>query len=131
MVTIKRAYDPPSRGDGCRILVDRLWPRGIKKDQLAIQKWMRDLGPSNELRESFGHDPARWKEFRTRYLVELKRRQAVSLLSELVELALSGTLTLIYSAKDPQHNQAVVLKEVLDSKLNRRERARHGAIRPA
>jgi uncharacterized protein YeaO (DUF488 family) len=125
MVTIKRAYDTPSRTDGCRILVDRLWPRGVRKDQLGIEKWMRDLGPSSELRRSFGHDPARWKEFRKRYLAELKRPEAASLIAELVELARDGPLTLIYSAKDTEHNQAVVLKEFLDSKVNRRRRTHH------
>jgi uncharacterized protein YeaO (DUF488 family) len=125
MVTIKRAYDTPSRTDGCRILVDRLWPRGVRKDQLGIEKWMRDLGPSSELRRSFGHDPARWREFRKRYLAELKRPEAASLIAELVELARDGPLTLIYSAKDTEHNQAVVLKEFLDSKVNRRQRTHH------
>ena len=122
MITIKRAYDPPNHNDGCRILVDRLWPRGIKKDQLGIKKWVRELGPSNELRKFFGHDSARWKEFRTRYLTELKRPEAASLIGELVGLARRGPLTLIYSAKDTEHNQAVVLKELLDSKVNSRRR---------
>jgi uncharacterized protein YeaO (DUF488 family) len=125
MVTIKRAYDAPSRTDGCRILVDRLWPRGVRKDQLGIEKWMRDLGPSSELRKSFGHDPARWREFRKRYLAELKRPEAGSLIAELVELARDGPLTLIYSAKDTEHNQAVVLKEFLNSKVNRQLRTHH------
>jgi uncharacterized protein YeaO (DUF488 family) len=125
MVTIKRAYDAPGRTDGCRILVDRLWPRGVRKDQLAIEKWMRDLGPSSELRRSFGHDPARWREFRKRYLAELKRPEAASLIAELVELARDGPLTLIYSAKDTEHNQAVVLKEFLNSKVNRQQRTHH------
>ena|ERR1700752_2264454 len=125
MVTIKRAYDTPSRTDGCRILVDRLWPRGVRKDQLGIEKWMRDLGPSSELRESFGHDPAGWREFRKRYLAELKRPEAGSLIAELVELARDGPLTLIYSAKDTEHNQAVVLKEFLNSKVNRQQRTHH------
>jgi uncharacterized protein YeaO (DUF488 family) len=125
MVTIKRAYDTPSRTDGCRILVDRLWPRGVRKDQLGIEKWMRDLGPSSELRRSFGHDPARWREFRKRYLAELKRPEAASLIAELVELARDGPLTLIYSAKDTEHNQAVVLKEFLNSKVNRQQRTHH------
>jgi uncharacterized protein YeaO (DUF488 family) len=125
MVTIKRAYDAPSRTDGCRILVDRLWPRGVRKDQLGIEKWMRDLGPSSELRRSFGHDPARWREFRKRYLAELKRPEAASLIAELVELARDGPLTLIYSAKDAEHNQAVVLKEFLTSKVKRQQRTHH------
>jgi uncharacterized protein YeaO (DUF488 family) len=86
---------------------------------------MRDLGPSSELRRSFGHDPARWREFRKRYLAELKRPEAASLIAELVELARDGPLTLIYSAKDTEHNQAVVLKEFLNSKVNRQQRTHH------
>lgn len=76
MVHIKRAYAPPSRRDGTRILVDRLWPRGLKKEQVKVVKWMKELGPSTELRKSFGHDPAHWKEFRKRYKAELRRPEA-------------------------------------------------------
>ena len=116
MIAIKRAYDPPSRTDGTRILVDRIWPRGVTKQKAHVEKWMRELGPSDELRQFFGHDPARWREFRKRYLTELKRPEAASLLAELRKIASSGTLTLVYSAKDQEHNQAVVLKELLDKK---------------
>lgn len=119
MIAIKRAYDPPSRADGTRILVDRLWPRGLKKQEAHVEKWMRELGPSNELRQFFGHDAARWLEFRKRYLAELKRSEAAPLLAELLKIAHNGILTLVYSAKDQEHNQAVVLKEVLDGKLRR------------
>jgi uncharacterized protein YeaO (DUF488 family) len=90
MIAIKRAYEAASRKDGTRILVDRLWPRGQKKDQVHIEKWMRELGPSNQLRHFFGHDPARWREFRKRYLAELKRPDAASMLSELLEIANGG-----------------------------------------
>ncbi len=117
MVAIKRAYDPPSRNDGTRILVDRLWPRGISKQEAHVEKWMRELGPSNELRRYFGHDPARWQEFRRRYLAELKRPEAAALLDDLLQIVRGGTLTLLYSAKNQQHNQAVVLKELLEKKL--------------
>jgi uncharacterized protein YeaO (DUF488 family) len=117
MIAIKRAYDPPSRADGTRILVDRLWPRGIKKEQAHIEKWMRELGPSNELRQFFAHDPARWGEFRARYLAELKRPEAKTLLAELENIARNGALTLVYSARDPEHNQAVALKALLDKRL--------------
>jgi uncharacterized protein YeaO (DUF488 family) len=120
MIAIKRAYHPPSRTDGVRILVDRLWPRGVKKEDAHVEKWIRELGPSNELRRFFGHDPARWQEFRKRYLAELKRPEAASLLAELIEIARKGTLTLVYSAKDQEHNQAAVLREVLDRKLGKR-----------
>jgi uncharacterized protein YeaO (DUF488 family) len=117
MVTIKRLYEAPSRNDGTRILVDRLWPRGLKKENIRIEKWMRELGPSNELRRSFGHDPQRWEDFHQRYLKELKRAAVQPLLEELLNIARKGKLTLVYSARDQQHNQAVALKELLDSHL--------------
>jgi uncharacterized protein YeaO (DUF488 family) len=117
MVTIKRAYEAPSRNDGTRILVDRLWPRGLKKEDACIEKWMRELGPSDELRRFFGHDPERWQEFHKRYLKELKQAEARPLLQELLDIARKGKLTLVYSARDEKHNQAVVLKELLDSQL--------------
>ncbi len=120
MIAIKRVYDPPSRTDGTRILVDRLWPRVIKKEEAHVEKWMRDLGPSNELRHFFGHDPTRWQEFRRRYLAELKRPEVKALLAELEGLARNGTLTLVYSARDEEHNQAVVLKELLEKQLSKR-----------
>ncbi len=124
MVAIKRAYDPPARGDGTRVLVDRLWPRGLKKENAHVEKWMRELGPTNELRQFFGHDPARWQEFRKRYLTELKNAEAKVLLAELEQIARSGMLTLVFSAKDQEHNQAVVLKELLEKKFrNRQDRA--------
>jgi uncharacterized protein YeaO (DUF488 family) len=110
-VRIKRAYEPPSRGDGTRILVDRLWPRGVKKSQAGISQWMKEIAPSNELRKWFGHDPARWEEFRRRYEAELTGKR--DLVRQLRELAREGTLTLIYSAHDEAHNQAVVLREML------------------
>jgi uncharacterized protein YeaO (DUF488 family) len=116
MVHIKRAYEPPSRGDGRRILVDRLWPRGLKKEQVKVVKWMKELGPSTELRKSFGHDPAHWKEFRKLYKAELRRPEARAMLEELSKAAARGTVTLVYSAKDEEHNQAVVISEVLGSR---------------
>ena len=119
MIMIKRAYDGPSRVDGTRILVDRLWPRGIKKEKARVEKWMRELGPSNRLRQFFGHDPSRWKEFRKRYVAELKRPRAEPMLGELLKIASRGTLRLIHSAKDKEHNQAVVLKELLERKLSK------------
>ncbi|MGH9759822.1 MAG: DUF488 domain-containing protein [Blastocatellia bacterium] len=100
MVAIKRAYEESSRNDGTRILVDRLWPRGVSKDQVHIEKWLRELGPSNELRRFFGHDPARWTEFHRRYLAELKRAEIQPLLEELLVTARAGKLTLVYSARD-------------------------------
>jgi uncharacterized protein YeaO (DUF488 family) len=110
-VTIKRAYEPASARDGTRILIDRLWPRGVKKADAGISKWMKEIAPSNELRKWFGHDPARWQEFRRRYGVELKDKR--ELVGQLRDVAREGRLTLVYSAHDEAHNQAVVLRELL------------------
>jgi uncharacterized protein YeaO (DUF488 family) len=110
-VSIKRAYEPPSPRDGTRVLVDRLWPRGVKKAQAGISQWMKDIAPSSELRQWFGHDPARWEEFRRRYKAELTTKR--ELVGRLRELAREGPLTLVYSARDEAHNQAVVLRETL------------------
>ncbi|HEY6514584.1 MAG TPA: DUF488 domain-containing protein [Steroidobacteraceae bacterium] len=110
-VTIKRAYEPASARDGTRILVDRLWPRGVKKADAGISQWMKEIAPSNELRKWFGHDPARWQEFRRRYRVELKDKR--ELVGQLRDVAREGRLTLVYSAHDEAHNQAVVLRELL------------------
>jgi uncharacterized protein YeaO (DUF488 family) len=110
-IHIKRAYEAPSPHDGTRILVDRLWPRGLKKTDAAISQWMKEIGPSNDLRKWFGHDPERWEEFRRRYEGELEAKR--ELLGELREMAKKGPLTLVYSAHDEAHNQAVVLRERL------------------
>jgi len=120
MITIKRVYEAPTRGDGTRILVDRLWPRGIKKEDAHVEQWIRELGPSDELRRFFGHDPARWEQFQKRYLAQLKQPQIKALLAELENIARSGPLTLVYSAKDQHHNQALVLKELLEKRLQER-----------
>jgi uncharacterized protein YeaO (DUF488 family) len=110
-VRIKRVYEPPLPTDGTRVLVDRLWPRGVRKNDAAIQRWMKDVAPSAELRRWFGHDPARWQEFRRRYRSELHGK--AELLAELRAMARERPLTLVYSAHDEQHNQAVVLRDVL------------------
>ena len=110
-IRIKRIYEAPSPGDGTRILVDRLWPRGVKKSDAAVSQWMKELAPSSELRKWFGHDPARWKEFRRRYESELAGN--ARLLEQLRAVARKGPLTLVYSAHDQIHNQAVVLREIL------------------
>lgn len=110
-VRIKRAYDSPSPRDGTRVLVDRLWPRGVKKADAAISQWMKEIAPSNELRKWFAHDPERWEEFRRRYRAELTKKR--ELLGELRSLAKKGPLTLVYSAHDEVHNQAVILREAL------------------
>jgi uncharacterized protein YeaO (DUF488 family) len=110
-IRIKRAYEQPSSADGTRVLVDRLWPRGLKKADAHIAQWLKEVAPSNELRKWFGHDPARWEEFRRRYEAELADKG--DLLGELRELAKDGPLTLVYSAHDEAHNQAVVLRDRL------------------
>ena len=114
-VRIKRVYEPAQPGDGYRVLVDRLWPRGVAKGQLQVDAWLREVAPSHELRRWFGHDPARWEGFRQRYRQELAHSQAQALLDALARRAGQGTVTLVYSARDEQRNQAVVLKEILDS----------------
>jgi uncharacterized protein YeaO (DUF488 family) len=101
------------------VLVDRLWPRGLRKDALAIDAWMKEIAPSDELRRSFGHDVARWEEFVARYREELRRQPASGLVDELVALAKRGTLTLVYGAKDELHNQAVVLRELIEQSVRK------------
>ncbi len=108
---LKRAYEAPARGDGTRILVDRLWPRGLKKETAAIDHWFKEIAPSTELRKWFSHDPERWSEFRRRYAREL--RAHADQLENIRALVRRGTVTLIYSARDEQHNDAVVLHDIL------------------
>jgi uncharacterized protein YeaO (DUF488 family) len=110
-VKLKRAYEPPAVDDGTRVLIDRLWPRGVSKKDAALDQWMKDIAPSTELRTWFGHDPARWEEFRRRYAEEV--RQNGDLLARLRSLARQGRVTLVYSAHDEMHNDAVVLRELL------------------
>jgi uncharacterized protein YeaO (DUF488 family) len=116
MATIgcKRAYEPPSPGDGRRVLVDRLWPRGLKRESAAIDDWPRELAPSDELRRWFGHDPERFAEFRRRYRAELRGQR--ERLEQLRGAARRGPITLLYGARDEHHNNAVVLAEVLRSR---------------
>jgi uncharacterized protein YeaO (DUF488 family) len=111
-VKLKRAYDTAARSDGHRILVDRLWPRGISRDELRIADWIKEVSPSAELRAWFGHEPARWPEFKRRYFRELDQR--ADLLAPLVEKSHAGTVTLMFAAKDAEHNNAVALKEYLE-----------------
>jgi uncharacterized protein YeaO (DUF488 family) len=110
-VKLKRAYDPPAADDGARILVDRLWPRGISKANAVIDAWNKDIAPSTRLRNWFGHDPARWHEFRRRYAEEIHRHREQ--LEELRARAGSGRITLIFAAHDKIHNHAIVLRDVL------------------
>jgi uncharacterized protein YeaO (DUF488 family) len=110
-VRLKRAYDAALPTDGCRILIDRLWPRGVSRARARLDAWEKDLAPSTELRQWFGHDPNRFEEFRRRYVEELRHQRPR--LAELRRRAREGTLTLVYSAHDSEHNDAVVLAEVL------------------
>jgi len=119
-VKLKRAYEPPTGGDGTRILIDRLWPRGVKKADAALDQWAKDLAPSTALRRWFGHDPERWQEFRIRYAEEV--RQHADQLRQLRALARTRPITLVYSAHDEVHNDAVALRDVL---LGRKTKTRH------
>jgi len=121
MIRVKRAYEAPAISDGARFLVDRLWPRGVKKEALMINDWLRDVSPSNELRTRFGHEPAKWKEFQRRYFTELDKNPQA--LEPLLEAALEGDVTLVFSARDTEHNNAVALKNYLE-KLLKPERER-------
>jgi uncharacterized protein YeaO (DUF488 family) len=121
-IRLKRAYEPASAEDGYRVLVDRLWPRGVSKQEARLDEWEKELAPSTELREWFGHDPGRFAEFRRRYSDEL--RANAPRLTELRRRARAGTLTLVYSAHDSEHNDAVVLAEVLRRGLRRPGRSK-------
>ena len=115
MIKLKRVYEPVGPSDGRRFLVDRIWPRGVRKEALSVDAWVKEAGPSNELRKWFGHDPSRWAEFRQRYERELEAHPEV--LEPLLEAAHQGDITLVYSARDEQHNQAVVIRDVLQSRM--------------
>jgi uncharacterized protein YeaO (DUF488 family) len=116
-IHIKRAYEPPTRVDGYRVLVDRLWPRGVAKEKLALGAWHKELAPSDSLRRWFAHEPARWSEFMKRYQKELRATDASVLLGELAERARAGTVTLVYGARDEEQNNAVVLRDELERRL--------------
>lgn len=116
MITLKRAYEAASPDDGVRVLVDGIWPRGVSKAEIAIDRWERDLAPSRDLRKWFGHDPARWAEFHDRYLHELADPAKQPALDRLVDEARRGPVTLVYSARDTEHNQAQVLRELLETR---------------
>jgi uncharacterized protein YeaO (DUF488 family) len=115
MILLKRSYETPSKADGRRFLVDRLWPRGLKKEDLKLEAWLKEVSPSTELCRWFSHDPGRWVEFRRRYFAELDSRGAVW--QPLRDAARQGKVTLVYSARDTEHNNAVVLKDYLERKI--------------
>ena len=114
MIQLKRAYEKPSRKDGLRVLVDRLWPRGLTKERAAIDLWLKEFAPSTELRKWFGHDPDKWKEFQSRYRKELRDKK--ELLQDLRRRSSEHTVTLLYGARDEEHNEAIVLKKVIDGR---------------
>jgi len=123
---LKRAYEPAAPEDGERYLVDRLWPRGVKKATLVLTGWLKEVAPSNALRQWFGHDPARWTEFRRRYRSELKTQRTA--LQSLRDALKRGPVTLVYSAHDEARNQAVVLREFLLKPSSAARRQRQGAL---
>ena len=122
-IQVRRVYDPPARSDGCRILVDRIWPRGLSKDDVKLDAWIKDVAPSAELRTWFGHEPSKWTAFKHKYFKELDGREEA--LDQLLQACSGRTLTLLFGAKDVEHNNAVALKEYLETHLgSKRRRAR-------
>jgi uncharacterized protein YeaO (DUF488 family) len=117
MVKIKRVYEAPEESDGERILVDRIWPRGLTRESARLSRWARDLAPSTELRKWFGHDPERWTDFRAMYARELDDSAKRALIGELARDARHATVTLLYAARDTEHNNAVLLKESIEKEL--------------
>jgi uncharacterized protein YeaO (DUF488 family) len=116
-IRLQRADDEPGPDDGLRVLVDRVWPRGRTKEHLRLDAWERDLGPSTRLRLWFGHDPERWLEFQARYLLELAQPEQAQTLDELAMAARRGPVTLVYGARDREHNQAQVIAEEIERRL--------------
>lgn len=112
-IKLKRAYEAPAKNDGRRILIDRVWPRGIKKEELRLDGWKKELAPSTNLRKWFGHDPERWEEFQKRYRRELDEQPDA--IAELLSLCRGGPVTLVFGAKDTRHNQAVALRDYLET----------------
>lgn len=129
MIFIKRTYEAPARGDGRRILVERLWPRGMKKESLKADAWLKEVAPSTELRKWFGHRVERWEEFRERYRAELDANVEAS--KPILEAAERGPVTLLYSARDTEHNGAVVLRDYLVKRAERSSRGARKRARPA
>jgi len=113
-IKIKRVYEQPDKDDGVRILVDRLWPRGLSKEKAAVDLWLKEIAPSTELRKWFAHDPDKWKSFRGRYETEI--RHNYDLVKVLKDKAKRGTVTLVYGARDQKHNEALVLKQFLETR---------------
>ncbi|MFN2292248.1 MAG: DUF488 domain-containing protein [Anaerolineae bacterium] len=112
MIRTKRAYEAPDAADGTRFLVDRIWPRGVKKEALGVEGWLKEVAPSDDLRKWFGHDPEKWEKFQERYFAELEGKEDA--LEPIRDAVLEGTVTLVYGAKDTEHNNAVALKAYLE-----------------
>ncbi len=127
MIRIKRTYEPRARADGRRILVERLWPRGMKREALQMDAWMKEVAPSTQLRKWFGHRPERWQEFRRRYKKELRANPDAC--SSILDVSKRGTVTLLYSAHDLEHNGAVVLREYLMERSRARPKAKRAKAR--
>lgn len=125
MIQLKRAYDPADKSDGTRYLVERLWPRGIKKEALRIDGWLKDVAPSTQLRKWFSHDPAKWPEFQRRYFAELDSH--ADAWKPILDAARRGRLTLIYSSHDTEHNNALALKEYLQRRARTRSQSKRAA----
>lgn len=116
-VWLRRAYDAPTRNDGYRVLVDRLWPRGVSREHLAVDEWLKEVAPSSDLRRWYDHRAERWDEFRTRYLDELTSGEAAQALAGLVSLARKQRVTLVYGARDAELSNAAVLREAIEARL--------------
>lgn len=129
MIRVKRVYEPAVKSDGARFLIDHLWPRGVKKEAVHVERWIKSVSPSNELRSWFGHEPAKWKEFQRRYFAELDEQPENW--QSLLEAAREKDITLVYSARDSEHNNAVALKSYLEKKLARKPRAKAKKLVPA
>lgn len=119
MLKLKRSYDPLSDQDGERLLVERLWPRGMRREAARLDGWLKELAPSPDLRKWFGHDVQRWEEFQRRYRAELGSPEKAALLRSLAEKARTGAVTLVFAARDTEHNSAVVLKEAVEEHYRR------------
>jgi uncharacterized protein YeaO (DUF488 family) len=123
-IAIKRAYDPPARGDGERVLVDRLWPRGLRKDAAHFDQWRKDLSPSTELRKFYGHRPERFTEFSRRYRVELRKKEAAAAVADLIDVSRRRSVTLLTASRDLEHSEAAVLAQHVQQIIKRRANPR-------
>ena len=128
MIRVKRVYEPSEKNDGVRFLVDHLWPRGLKKESLHVERWIKLVSPSNKLRSWFGHEPVKWKEFRRRYFAELDEQPDTW--EALLEAAREKDITLVFSARDIEHNNAVALKSYLEMKLAGKARSKRAKVAP-